>query len=134
MKATGYGQTDSGLKRSTNEDAYVVDQELGLYIVCDGVSGNAAGDVASSTTVKVVQQYVKKRRELVDRYAREDTPPNREAVSNLVSDAINAACAEVYKMSLADEAKRGMSTTLVLLLKAGKKAVIANVGDSRIYQ
>jgi hypothetical protein len=47
---------------------------------------------------------------------------------------VNAACAEVYKMSLADDSKRGMSTTLVLLLRAGRKAVIAHVGDSRIYQ
>src|SRR4051812_39647779 len=113
MKATGYGQTDPGLKRSTNEDSYLVDGELGLYIVCDGVSGHAAGDVASSTTVKIVQQEIRKRRDVIDRYAKDDTPVNREAVSDLVSDAVNTACAEVYRMSQKDDAKRGMSTTLV---------------------
>jgi PPM family protein phosphatase len=134
MKVKGYGQTDVGLKRSTNEDSFVVDPELDLFIVCDGVGGHNAGEVASANTVRLVQQYIRKNRAVVDRYAREDIPAHREAVSELVSDAINVACSEVFKMAQADKGKSGMATTIVLFLRAGKKAVIANVGDSRIYQ
>src|SRR4051794_6719003 len=119
MKATGYGQTDLGLKRTTNEDSYLLDAELGLYMVCDGVSGHVAGDVASSNAVRIVQQQLKAKKDVIDRYAKEDTPANRETVSNLINDAVNAACSEIFKMAQKDERKHGMSTTLTLFLKAG---------------
>lgn len=133
IRVTGQGTSDLGCKRSTNEDAFVVNNDLGLYMVCDGVSGHAAGEVASRMTVNIVQQHLKSHRAVIDKYAQTGSAPSREAVVGLIEDAINLACAEIFKLAEKEEAKRGMSTTVTLFLRAGSNAIIAHVGDSRIY-
>lgn len=53
MRTRHLGATDTGLRRSHNEDAFLADEELGLFVVCDGVGGRAFGEVAAQETVEI---------------------------------------------------------------------------------
>ena len=59
LRRTGTGLTDVGKRRSSNEDAYFLDDRLGLYVVADGMGGHAAGEVASQEAVETVYGMVK---------------------------------------------------------------------------
>jgi PPM family protein phosphatase len=133
IRVSGHGLSDLGLKRSTNEDSFLSDSDLGLFMVCDGVSGHAAGDVASRMAVTIVHQHLKRHRTSIEKYASDETIQSREVVVKLIEQAINLACGEVFRLAEADENKRGMATTVTLFLRAGRHAIIAHVGDSRIY-
>jgi len=128
-----WARTDVGKKRRHNEDAYLADDALGLYAVADGMGGHAAGEVASSRAVESLKEALREGKPLLDAFARTPTVEARESVAQLMERAVQKACADVYAISTADPSKRGMGTTLVALLVAGRKAVVGHVGDSRVY-
>jgi PPM family protein phosphatase len=128
-----WARTDVGKKRPHNEDAYLVDEALGLYVVADGMGGHAAGEVASATAVKSLRDALAAERPVLDAFARAPSPEARESAAQAMERAVQRACADVYAVSLSDPGKRGMGTTLVALLACGRNAVIAHVGDSRAY-
>ena len=128
-----HGKTDVGRKRQHNEDAMLVDAELGLYIVADGMGGHAAGEVASARATEVVQQAIAGGRGVLQSLAKDSAQANRAAATGLVELAVQRACADIFRMAVADSAKRGMGTTFVCLAVAGNKGVIGHVGDSRVY-
>src|ERR671936_550138 len=128
-----WARSDVGKHRPHNEDAYLVDEALGLYVVADGMGGHAAGEVARAAAVKGLRDALADERAVLEAFARSPTLENRENAAQLVERAVQKACAEVYALSEADRSKRGMGTTLVALVACGKNAVLAHVGDSRIY-
>ena len=128
-----FGLTDVGRKRQHNEDAMLVDAELGLFVVADGMGGHAAGEVASARAVEVVKQQILANIKVVKDLAKDPTQAHRAGAAALVETAVQRACAEIYKAAAADSTKRGMGTTYVSLLTAGSKGVIGHVGDSRVY-
>jgi len=128
-----WARTDVGRKRSHNEDAYLVDEALGLYAVADGMGGHAAGEVASTLAVQSLRDALAGEKAVVDAFARTPSIEARESVAQAMERAVQKACADVYALSLGDPNKRGMGTTLVALLACGRSAVIAHVGDSRAY-
>jgi protein phosphatase len=134
LRRTGHGLTDLGRKRATNEDAFYVDDELGLYVVADGMGGHAAGEVASREAVDTLYGMVKRGvrglRELADPLADADA----RAACRLMESAVQAATYFVFSIAEIDRDKSGMGTTLSALLVLGDYAVIAQVGDSRIYR
>ena len=131
MNTLGTGHSDTGRQRERNEDAFLADSELGLFVVSDGMGGHAAGEVASSTAVEVVARIIGDEQELIDRVGRgkEDV----EALTGLAERAVLAACDEVHQLSRSRPEYGGMGCTLTLLLTAGQKAAMAHVGDSRLY-
>ena len=133
MHIAAYGQTDVGRVREHNEDSYLLDRELGCYIVCDGVGGHAAGEVASQLTVQVVQAALRRQLPVIESYRQAPSFTKRTEILSLVEEAIQEACAAVYDMAQQDPAKQGMSTTIAFLLTLGEAVVIAHVGDSRVY-
>ena len=133
LTVEAYGSTDVGRKRQHNEDALLVDPELGLFLVADGMGGHAAGEVASARAVEVVRGQLAGGRQALEDLSRAATPEARAAAAALVETAVQRACAEVYRLAAADPSKRGMGTTLVSLVVAGNKAVVGHVGDSRVY-
>jgi PPM family protein phosphatase len=128
-----FARTDVGRKRKQNEDAYLVDDALGLYVVADGMGGHDAGEVASAQAVKSVREALVDGRAVLEAFSRAPTVELREQAAALMEKAILKACADIYAMSGRESGKRGMGTTVVALMVAGKKAVVGHVGDSRIY-
>src|SRR2546423_3459137 len=128
-----WSRTDVGKKRSHNEDAYVVDEGLGLYAVAGGMGGHAAGEVASAAALKALREALAEEKAVLDSFAASATLEARERAAQLVERAVQKACAEVYALSIADPSRRGMGTTLVALGACGRNAVLAHRRDSRAH-
>lgn len=131
VRTWAHGATDVGRQRQLNEDHFLVDDELGLYLVCDGMGGHAAGDVASRMAAETVREHVRARRDLIDA-ARAGKRSHDEAAA-MMRDAIQAASARVHQMGVDDPSRKGMGTTCTALLVLGGKGVMGHVGDSRLY-
>ena len=113
--------TDRGRKRPTNEDAYGFSVEHGVFIVCDGMGGAAAGEIASSLAVDEVLARLKSRDLAMD-------PPLA------AEEAVFAANHAIFSRSQRNPRLNGMGTTLVGLLAEDRQVWIVNVGDSRCYR
>lgn len=131
MQITAFAATDVGRSRSTNEDSHLVDPTLGLFMVCDGMGGHAAGEIASQTTCDTVRRELQTARAQLDAVRRGEAAI--DVASSLLRDAVMTASATVYDLGARDKNKRGMGTTCCALLVLGSKAVMAHVGDSRLY-
>ena len=116
---TAAALTDGGRKRSLNEDAYGISVECGVYVVCDGMGGAAAGEVASSLAVEEVMRLLA---------GQATVPCAAEA-----EQAICAANQTILDRSQGNPRLAGMGTTLVALVAEERHAWILNVGDSRGY-
>ena len=128
--------TDVGRQRDHNEDNFLVDKKLALYVVWDGMGGNAAGEVASAVAVRTLHEEVKRELELVTDYVAGKSGADRVSkrdVINMLEFAVNRASSRVHAESVKDPSKRGIGTTLVSVLMAGNQAFVTYVGDSRCY-
>jgi protein phosphatase len=119
--------TSVGRVRPINEDCYTTDADLGLFVVCDGMGGAAAGEVASRLAVDTVAAQVK---------AATITPGTRRGFQPRTAQlgrALEEANRVILERSRGDSAHAGMGTTIVSLWLADSVASIAHVGDSRLY-
>jgi len=130
MKLVSHARSDAGTTRTRNEDYFLTAPELGLYIVCDGLAVEAGGDIASRTAAAVIQQQVAENFSQVQSFT--DTPEGRAKVTRLVNEAIQIACRAIYAQSGTEKHSRS-ATTMSLLLFLGQKALLAHVGDTRVY-
>jgi len=124
------GRTDVGRVRPSNEDHYGYDEGLGVFVVCDGMGGHAAGEVASHIAVDSVLEFFRERKPTTDdNIYLQDAPLGARLLAEAVKKANDAI------LAYADEHKNtsGMGTTLVAARFDNGVFSIANVGDSRIY-
>jgi protein phosphatase len=128
------GKTDRGLVREGNEDAFKVDRERDLFLVCDGMGGHQAGEVASneacdviSLSFSVLYDQILSREEL---YISDGLPPK----GDLLIRALRIANRSIYIRSRSDSAYSGMGTTAVAAVIDNNLIGIAHVGDSRAYR
>jgi serine/threonine protein phosphatase PrpC len=133
-----FAATDVGRQREHNEDNYLIDPKLHLFVVADGMGGHAAGEVASQIAVHELCRSVREHRDVIERFPRAgasdgDLSAMRTEVSSMLERAVQQACATIYRASQEDPRKRGMATTCCALLLVGDRGFIAHVGDSRIY-
>ena len=129
-----YGMTDIGRRRQGNEDAYLRNDDIRLFVVADGMGGHAAGEVASAEAVDTIFGMIK--RGLSD-LGPEDEPLTDDKISRarrLIEGAIQAATYMVYAMSEVDAGKSGMGTTISAAYVYKNVLVTGQVGDSRIYR
>ncbi|MEZ4404067.1 MAG: cyclic nucleotide-binding domain-containing protein [Kofleriaceae bacterium] len=137
MELTFAAATDVGRQRTHNEDNFLIDKKLRLFLIADGMGGHAAGEVASSIAVHEIRDAVYSNRDLLERYRAEGPATAAVEILQMLEHAVQAACGAVYSQAQADSAKRGMGTTASVLLIAGApdhlRGFIAHVGDSRIY-
>jgi protein phosphatase len=118
---TASALTDRGRKRPSNEDAFGLSVERGVFVVCDGMGGAAAGEVASTLAVAEMMRLLTER-------AWTNPPPVEAA------EAVAAANEEIFLRSQRNQKLSGMGTTLVALLVEERRAWMVNVGDSRGYR
>lgn len=120
-------KTDTGRVRANNQDAYFAGElENGAVfaVVCDGMGGANAGNVASETAVKLISEYV------LQSY----TPKmDVSGIGRLLKSAVENANLEIFEMSKENDELSGMGTTVVIAFVKENQAVIAHVGDSRAY-
>jgi serine/threonine protein phosphatase PrpC len=136
-----FGHTDIGRRRLSNEDSFLVDNELGLYVVADGMGGHNAGEVASGEAVDALHSMVRQQEEAlvaIEGLPRSQVEGDVTSVSlrqlkRLVESAVQAATYMVFGLGQANPERKGMGTTLSVLLLRGDYAITAQVGDSRIY-
>jgi protein phosphatase len=128
------GLTDVGQRRKLNEDAFLTDDELGLYVVADGMGGHAAGEIASEQAVETVHGMVIRGHDALDRVAAGDISEDslRRAI-RVVESAVQAATYMVFGLAQHDPNQQGMGTTVSVLAMCGNYGITAQVGDSRIY-
>jgi len=125
--------SDVGIKRAHNEDSYLVNPELGLFVVADGMGGHAGGGTASRVAVTTIEQELVAARERAA--AAFDSPGELETtpLADVVREMLEAACAAVFYAGKADPQLDGMGTTSIALLVHGGYALAGHVGDSRLY-
>ena len=122
-----YGKTDIGLRRSSNQDAFSIcmlpDGAI-LAVVCDGMGGANAGNVASKMAAEAISKFVERSYRLGLSF---------DGAAALLNNAIISANIEVYDLSLKDPNLKGMGTTVVAAIVTNDFTVISHVGDSRAY-
>lgn len=133
MKLTTAGLTDPGKVRQNNEDNYWVDPALGLLIVCDGMGGHAAGEVASQIAVDAVREQVAKGLKSGTIPSIGQKPIHLSPRAHLLTAAVHVANEMVFAASERRPDRKGMGTTLVAALVGEKDFSVAHVGDSRMY-
>lgn len=133
MKLQSFGLSDPGRAKKENEDAILMAVESGLYVLCDGCGGHAAGKTASKMTCAMTYEAIRANREALAGYVERPTPAKRERVFDAISQGVNAACERVHAAAQADPDKAGMATTVVVLAVLGNDAIVAHAGDSRLY-
>jgi serine/threonine protein phosphatase PrpC len=133
MELTAGGHTDSG-PRAINQDWLYWDERLGLFVVADGMGGHNAGEVASHLAVETVAAFIDQSQEPRDLTWPFGLDPERSLESNRLTTAIRLANRRVHREGVTHAEYNGMGTTLVAMLVAGDRVVLANVGDSRIYR
>ncbi len=127
--------SDVGRRRKNNEDAFLVDDELGLWVVADGMGGQAAGEVASQQAVETVHGMV--RQGLASTRPAAGTgleEPRNINPERVLESAVQGATYMVFGLAEMDRTKSGMGTTVSAMLQVGDDVVLAQVGDSRIYR
>jgi PPM family protein phosphatase len=122
---TAAAVTDRGRKRPSNEDAFGFSVEHGAYLVCDGMGGAAAGEIASSLAVDEMLRLLGGRAE-----AGKEAAP----MPLLAEEAIGATNEAIFSRSQRNYKLSGMGTTLVGLLVEERRVWVLNVGDSRCYR
>lgn len=122
-----HSKTDVGLKRHSNQDSVLtgsLDKDILFAIVCDGMGGAKAGNVASRIACEVISEYITRSyRAGMDSFDYE----------KMINNAIMSANLEIFDAASKDQELSGMGTTLVMAIIFKDRLIIAHVGDSRAY-
>jgi len=131
----GAAATHVGKVREHNEDAHYFDADIGLFVVCDGMGGHAAGEVASGIAIQTVRARWSSNdvQDAIDHWLAKGTPDAKKAMLTAIRNGALAAHDAILAEAAEDENKSGMGTTLVGAMVVGNELVFAHAGDSRAY-
>jgi serine/threonine protein phosphatase PrpC len=133
VKALSAGLTDVGRKRNHNEDSYLVDDGLQLFVVADGMGGHAGGGTASRLAVETIDREMRAAKEAPDKPFDSALPLQESPLPEYLRGAVEKACFEIFKAAQEDPRLAGMGTTTIALCVHREHALFAHVGDSRAY-
>lgn len=133
-RIAAYSLTDIGPSRKRNEDAILVDEETGVFVVADGMGGRAGGDVASRMAVEAVRDKLREQSATFEALAQKDTPKARRLACRAMDAAMQAACAAIFDGAQANPSLHGMGSTCDAVVLCGSLAIIGHVGDGRVQQ
>ncbi|MGH0029783.1 MAG: PP2C family protein-serine/threonine phosphatase [Myxococcota bacterium] len=126
MGTEGSGASRAGGEGWHNEDAFLVEDGLGLYVVCDGASGTPAGEIAARTAARAVEEFVEG--------VEEDLDFRTDRIARaVVEEAMDHALRAVGEAARREPELEGLATTVTVLLAHGRLGVIGHRGDSRAY-
>jgi len=131
----GAAVTHVGNVREHNEDAHFFDADLGLFVVCDGMGGHAAGEVASAIAVQTIKQrwVDADTSEVAEVWLQRGTAIAKKQLIEALRDGVLAAHQAIVAEGVRDPTKQGMGTTLVAAIVVGNELIFAHAGDSRAY-
>ena len=121
MRVRSCAISDVGRKRQKNEDSYLINDELNLFIVADGMGGHAGGEYASRIAITTIEEMFK------------HNPSGSSNPEDVVVKAIRDASAKIIAKAEEDRALKGMGTTVICLHLEDKHVILGHVGDSRAY-
>ncbi|RYF06038.1 MAG: hypothetical protein EOO40_09610, partial [Deltaproteobacteria bacterium] len=134
MQVSVASVTDKGRVRPSNEDSHYVSGQGGLFIVCDGMGGHSAGEVASRVCCETIVAHSGRLEQAREVYANSRNLQDLRALQTAVVTVLQLASNEIFRQASRDAAQAGMGTTCTMLLLAGNhKAIMGHVGDSRLY-
>lgn len=129
------GLTDVGKKRKGNEDAFLLDDKLKLYVIADGMGGHLAGEIASKIVVDTIPDSLHNTHDqpVKDESIKDTNDEDLSVTARMLLSGINLANHEVFSASKAKESCRGMGSTVSAVYFTDQTFIVANVGDSPIY-
>src|SRR5438874_1607097 len=116
MKVASAGLTDVGRKRNHNEDSYLIDDELQLYVVADGMGGHAGGGTASRIAVETIDRELRKARDGKDNPFGSSLQLQDSPLPEVLRGAVEKACMSIFSAAQEDSRLAGMGTTVISLL------------------
>ena len=127
--------TDTGIRRTANEDSYCVREDLGLFAVADGMGGHVAGEVAARVAIEELESFVTGTKNT----GPGDTwpfpfDPKLGQNGNRLSAGMTEANHQIAARIKNDDNLEGMATTAVAILADGNPPALAHAGDSRAYR
>jgi len=125
------GMTDIGLVRKNNEDNFGYDLRQGIFVVCDGMGGQQAGELASKIAVDTILGYYRDAHDASQAGGLQFEGVSQRAAT--LAGAIQLANQAIHEAGARDISVAGMGSTIVAVAVEGNLFSIANVGDSRIY-
>ncbi|UCD17552.1 MAG: Stp1/IreP family PP2C-type Ser/Thr phosphatase [Candidatus Zixiibacteriota bacterium] len=134
LSLTVSGKTDIGLVRSGNEDSLTLDFDNNLFVVCDGMGGHKAGEVASSEACDIIRFCFSDLADMLANDLQLIIPVDFPSRGLLLVQAIRLANRSVYKRSRSHSDYAGMGTTVAAVAFEDDLICIAHVGDSRVYR
>jgi PPM family protein phosphatase len=126
-------RTDLGRVRKNNEDCYQIEPALNLYVLSDGMGGEAHGEVASSLAVQTIVTHCQQAENSRATPSFGEPQPDVSERTNRLASAIHLANRKVFEAAASNPEQRGMGATIVAAWIDGQKLSLAHVGDSRVY-
>lgn len=134
MLLISYSATDVGRKRQHNEDSFFADDTLGLYVVADGVGGQARGEVASKEAVENLQCWILRHEQLLQSFREHPSDTLLYEIRRILESGIQNSCYLIFGLSQQLAPGKNMATTMSVALIVENTLFIGQVGDSRIYR
>ena len=133
MRITSCGMTDVGVKRTNNEDNFLINDDLQLYVVCDGMGGHVGGEFASAIAVNTVEEVLTTIEFRPEEHGLEGEDDPIEVTREKVRYAVRLAGRRIFEKAVEEPEYKGMGTTCLALLVDEGNAYLGHVGDSRAY-
>lgn len=130
---TAHGVTHAGHVRKANEDSLLIDPDLGLFIVADGMGGHNAGEVASKLAVEAIRGFLARSQSGEEFTWPYGLNPTMSFLGNRLMTATKLANRRVVKAGESRDEYTGLGTTVVVALMEDGQMAFTGVGDSRIY-
>jgi protein phosphatase len=127
------GLSDVGRVRTNNEDSFRIEEALNLYILSDGMGGEAHGEVASAMAVDVISKYCAGEKEDSGATILDEVPENWSSQTRRLRNAVMQANFQIFQAAQKNPEQRGMGATITAAWLKDSRLSIAHVGDSRAY-